>query len=334
MIYIALILSFFQFVLIGIGYLVIRLGHLEDEFDSVNWRMVAASATSGLALFYITGLIFGSLKLSWLMSIILSLIGYYFLIKRIRKRKLKFHLGLFNIISAGLVLTLFGAVALDRVLTDWDGLYGYFLHSKILFGTGGFGTAEDWNSNYLGSYAFDYPKLLPYLGAQTAFLISGWNYVAPNSSVLLLTAISILGSFSIGRNLFERILLVMFSIMLCSHYNWNWYMDAHFSVFATLGFGHLLLAYKEKKRHLILISAVYFGLTLGLKAEGVFWMASLGAGLFVFWVLEPGNNIELKSVIKDRLFWICSFLLLAGFILWKARCSIYGLESHFFSKGI
>ncbi|MCB9229282.1 MAG: hypothetical protein H6618_06695 [Deltaproteobacteria bacterium] len=319
-------------IFLGLGYLGLFLCDQHKSFQRIEWQFLSACSAVGLGLFFIIGLIVPSLGWSLLISSIASVSGIILMYReKLFHNKIRFFSASSLLFLS--VVFMFALVVLNNVISDWDGLFGYFSHAKIIYSGNGVADKDAWEMSFLTSYAYAYPKLAPYLGAQVGYMMGVWNYVAPNSSILLLIVIAIHGLFAIGRNIFERAILLSCTILLCSHYNWNWYMDSHFAVFATIAFGYILLWNDSRQNSHLFIASAYLGIALGLKNEAVLWLLSLGAGGLVFYQLDPRSRLNFKLLLKSRSFWGAIFLLFAATLFWKARCSLLEFPSYYFARG-
>src|SRR5205807_1272968 len=71
-------------------------------------------------------------------------------------------------------------------LQDWDARSIWFFHAKMIWTEGALSKASGWNHSSTRWSHPDYPKLVPSIAAQLAYIKGFWNEFLPKGSLLIM----------------------------------------------------------------------------------------------------------------------------------------------------
>src|SRR5262245_48515143 len=101
---------------------------------------------------------------------------------------------------------------LSEPLSVWDARSIWFFHAKMIWVHGGLSQHGGWNHASLAFSHPDYPKLVPALAAELAWLQGHWNEFGPKASllVMLVPLLFWIFSFQAARASFVLLVLLFF----------------------------------------------------------------------------------------------------------------------------
>jgi len=134
----------------------------------------------------------------------------------------------------------------------------------------------------------DYPPMLPLL-MTWVYEFMGFDDLAINAIMPLVYAVFLVLAYSLFRKFFSRLysvisVFVIASVPQVADYATVIHTDLFLMVFAAAGFIYLVLYMKEGKTAPLVLSAVFFGISLWLKNEAAVFAGSFIFVLFLFTV--------------------------------------------------
>jgi hypothetical protein len=191
---------------------------------------------SGLIINYGLTLGFQSLQFSMIAGSILSLFGIgCFVLFVIRSYNMKAITPTMNrSIGIAAVCLLFFVQILAEPLSDWDARSIWFFHAKMIYVAGSIGLSAGWQYPEVRFSHVDYPKLIPALSAQIAYLAGFWNEYIPKISLLFLLIPAVTWLFTFARKTFSFAILVLLIPFSFSGWLWNGYMDGYFGLYFSI----------------------------------------------------------------------------------------------------
>jgi hypothetical protein len=266
----------------------------------------------------------GNINYSLIVGCILSVIGLLSFIAVIFKKKSMVSLSGFIIFIVLYIACLF--VVLIEPLTGWDARSIWFFHAKMIFYSASIDAGGNWSLPSIGFSHPDYPKLIPIIASQIAFVASYWNEYLPKMSLAVLLLPAMLSLISILSDKWWHIIFISFPLLFTQEWLTNGYMDGYLALYAGLAtffWGKWL----DDKNYIDLISGIVFtGVVLNLKNEGMLYSLIILC-LILFFVYinrhksNTAYNINLLEIIP------LSVVSISGFYFWSMKKYIYNLQN-------
>jgi hypothetical protein len=237
----------------------------------------------------------------------------------------------FSACCIGYLVGVFYLEIFSEPLLHWDARAIWFFHAKIIWSEGALRLSGGWNHPSLTFSNPDYPKLVPAIAAQLAYMKGFWNEFLPKGSllVMLIPLIFWIASFCQRRATFLLLLLIYFFSL--DAWLSNGYMDGYLALYS--GIALLTLGrYLSERRDTDLYSGMCaLGICANLKNEGlVFVLCALASLLFVF-AGGPASALRgLSNRIRtDSVFVRILLLSIAPTIMWSMWKLDWGLTNNF-----
>ena len=217
---------------------------------------------------------------------------------------------------------------LSEPLAHWDARSIWFFHARMIWVEGALRNAG-WNHPSIAFSSPDYPKLVPAMAAQLAYLKGYWNEFLPKGSLLVLLTPAVIWAFSFRKRAASFVLL--FLMLFLGHYEWlsNGYMDAYLVVYSALA---LLFVgrYLVDRRDFDLHSAFFaVGIATSLKNEGLLVALCLVAALGI--TTMGFTNYGLKSLaprlLREPRHLAVLLIAAAPTVMWNAYKWTWGLQN-------
>ncbi|MGB3082259.1 MAG: HAD-IIIA family hydrolase [Candidatus Omnitrophota bacterium] len=199
--------------------------------------------------------------------------------------------------------------ALSTPLESYDGIINFGIKSKIFFMSNGI-SMDLSTFEGIGKGHMDYPLLIP-LAETWVYKFLGYN----NDCLVKILFPLVLVSFAVVfysslKRLFNAKYAIFFTFLLCTvpqivNFAMVGYADLTLAFMVTTAFIFLFRYFREGKKHLLVLSAIFSGIGLLTKNEGISFFVSSVAIIVLFVLREKGG---LKQT--GRIF-TCYFLPLA-----------------------
>jgi len=127
-------------------------------------------------------------------------------------------------------------------LSRWDARSIWFFHARMIWADGALRQSGGWNHPSIGFSNPDYPKLVPTIAAQLAYIKGYWNEFLPKGSLLVMLVPLTLWVFSFCQKSLSFIVLAVIFFLSLGAWLWNGVMDGYlalYSAVALLLFGHM-----------------------------------------------------------------------------------------------
>ena len=320
--------------LIGLGWLIagpLLHGKLAKQKAKVPLlQQIPLAMVSGLVLNYGIVLCVQSLKVSLLITSIISLFGLVcFLISIIYSASIKEEINstMVSWLGFSLVCLLYLSPILFTPLQDWDARSIWFFHAKVIYYASSIGPSTNWQSLAFMPHP-DYPKLVPILAAQVTTVFGIWNEYLPKISLFYLFVPAMGWLFTFRRRSFSFFFLLAIFPFIFGKQIWNGYMDGYLALYFSISM-LLLGRYFQSSNKIDLISGfASLFIPLYLKNEGSLVVGSiLCAAAFVFMVVRKEKYIFKIDTSRDCTYLISIFLALLPLILWTIYKRNWGLHN-------
>ena len=261
--------------LLGLGMLLfLPCRHLLDEgLSSRQDRalLLAAGLSMGLLVNYLILLVFQLVQTALMAAAVLSLLGFSGFVMQLRRDSLSlFKVGPAALLFVAYLAFMYCIPILFDPISGWDARSIWFLHGKMMFFGGGLLQQAGFGDPSFEFSHQDYPKLLPLLAAQVAYIAGFWNEYLPKASLLclLIPALIAIASF-LDKFRLSFLFLVGFLLFYLSWTLWDGYMDGYLALYGALCillWGRWLCS----NRLIDLMSGLAFcGVAANLKNEGM-----------------------------------------------------------------
>jgi hypothetical protein len=321
-----LVVSAIGVALLAIGTVTIPAGALDDEepLQGIGLRLAA-----GLLVNFTLLLAGARLQHVIAIGIGLAAFGTWRTAMAVRARAWTPRLpaaAAWSIAGAVVLLLLYYAQILVEPIVRWDARSIWFFQARAIW-IGGSLSDVAWNHPSLPFAHTDYPKLVPSLAAQLAFLKGFWNEYFPKASLLIALMPAAFWVFSF-RTRSPRFVVLVLAFFGMSQWLSNGYMDGYvvvYSGFTLLFLGRYLL---EGGQADLASGLCALGIVLGLKNEGMLVAVSVALALLAG-VAAVGARTGLSRLgAAASVPAAVSFALAAlPTVLWTWRRVAWGLEN-------
>ncbi len=238
----------------------------------------------------------------------------------------------FTILCALAFATIYGLYyfeVLSSPIEQWDARSMWFFHAKMIWADGALRQHGGWNHPSVAFSNPDYPKLIPSIAAQLAYLKGYWNEFLPKGSLFVMLAPVMLWIFTFRKAGVSFLLLTLSFFLSLGYWFWNAYMDwylAMYSGVALLSFGR----YFSKGRATDLYSgACALGIAASIKYEGQLFVLSWAVAVLVlgFFYREVSVWQLMRRVRTDYTFLVMLLLAITPTLIWALDKRAWGLGS-------
>jgi hypothetical protein len=234
------------------------------------------------------------------------------------------------IATAGVVylLAVFYLQILSEPLLAWDARSIWFFHAKMIWVEGALDRAAGWNHPSVKFSNPDYPKLVPAIAAQLAYLKGYWNDFVPKGSLLVLLLPLMMWVFTFARRRLSFVLLALAFLFSLHEWLWNATMDGYLIVYsgaALLLFGR----YLADRSDVDLYSAICaLGIAMSIKYEALLFVVCFGVAVLLigWWRGEVGVRHLVPALSNGRAA-IVLFLSIGPAAVWTLLKTRWGLQS-------
>lgn len=310
--------------LLGQGWLVvgpILHGSLTIKKKDVSLlQEIPLALISGLIINYGIVLCFQSLKISLVAGCLVSIFGtccFALYVFRYHIRQMLTPASMDKWIGIFFVCLLFLSPILAEPLKDWDARSIWFFHAKMIYMAGSFDQSAGWQHPSVGFSHTDYPKLVPTLAAQVAYIMGFWNEYIPKASLFFMLVPAVIWLFTFARRSFSFAILLLLIPFSFYPFMWNGRMDGYLALYFSIAM-LLLGRYINSSQSIDMVSSLccLFAL-LYLKNEGA--LAALTGLISIIFM----HFLKKKKLFNQNRFFINWKYYLAGlmamlpFVLWN-----------------
>lgn len=301
--------------LLGLGWTITEL-YKTDHFSLS--RDIPLILMSGIIFNYGLVLSFQSLQISLIVGCIISLFGVWKLMLHIfyYHRQGRLDSSFINKWTGiAFICLIYLSPIIAKPLSAWDARSIWFFHAKMIYTAGSIGQIAGWQHASVKFSHPDYPKLIPTLAAQIAFILGFWNEYIPKMSLFFMLVPAIAWLFNFSRRSFSFVTLLLLIPFSFGEWIWNGYMDGFLALYfsiAMLLLGSYMISLKSSdfiSSICCLISLLY------VKNEGSL-AAFIGFCIATLIYFKHKKLSFLKSILSDWRIYIVSFIALAPFVLW------------------
>jgi hypothetical protein len=226
------------------------------------------------------------------------------------------------------VLVVYYFDILSEPLAHWDARSIWFFHARMIYVEGALRHAG-WNHPSIAFSSPDYPKLIPAMAAQLAYLKGFWNEFLPKGSLLVLLTPAVFWAFSFRSWTASFALLIV--MLFLGQYEWlsNGYMDAYlviYSALALLFMGRYLVEGRDFDLHSAFLSV---GIVTSLKNEGLLFALCLVAalGIATKGFTKDGLTNAATRLLAQRGYLAVLLIAVAPTVLWSVYKWTWGLQN-------
>ena len=235
-----IVLSLFTLYLFMIGY---ALTAFPRAGSSHRFEQVALTLSTGILVNYCLMLTGQTIARVFIAGTLLAMWGAVRFFRAFRIRQ-PGPATAFSVCCVAYILGVYYLVMFSEPLLHWDARSIWFFHAKMIWTEGALRQHAGWNHPSLAFSHPDYPKLIPVIAAQLAYLKGYWNEFLPKGSLFVMLVPLCFWVFSFRQKSATFILLVlMFFFGLGAAWLTNGYMDGYLAGYcgvALLSFGRYL----------------------------------------------------------------------------------------------
>lgn len=329
------VLSFAPLYLLGIGILSAypalrsRSGSVEGDGHRSQAALLSGVLAIGILVNYLLVLGFESLRTALVAGCVLAAAGLLLGLRSLfeRRGRQPFSLPRTWVWSLPLayVVALYGVLILTLPLKHWDARSIWFFQAKIIFFQGALTEQSGW-SELLDAHA-DYPKLLPTLAAQVAYVSGYWNEFLPKAALLVLLVPAAAGYFAFFKRPISWVFLISMAFFPTYTEIWNGYADSYLALYAGLAILALCRWSDSRRPCDLLLGFAALGIVSCLKNEGSLYLVCAAAAFCAVGLLGKTKREDRSPSPIDRLsFGYLTVVMLAGQSAWLVKKTAWGLH--------
>jgi len=235
--------------------------------------------------------------------------------------------------TALLALTALLAVYYVQILSEplehWDARSIWFFHARMIWSAGALRGSTEWTHPSIAFSNPDYPKLVPALGAELAYLKGFWNDYFPKGSLLIMLLPVALWTFSFWRARLSFLMILVALFFGFEAWLWNGYMDGFLIIYAGIALLLIGRYAAERQPHDLYSAICAAGIAANLKNEGMLFALCFLVAAF----LGAGGSVAsrlsrlARRIRTDRAFAAAAILSAVPSVAWFALKKSWGLES-------
>lgn len=274
----------------------------------------------GIVFNYGLVLIFQELKISFLVGALLAAPGIvtYFIYLRSRQAAWQFSSGSIAKITVILAINFLLLIPLVfQPLQEWDARSFWFFNAKMIYTAGTIGLQAGWQNPAVSWANLDYPKLIPVMAAQVAYISGFWNEYLPKLAIffVFIPGVSLLVS-KIKKPVSSILVLLLIPFSFYP-FIWNGYMDGLLGLlFATSLL--LLVRYFQSNNSTELISSlICAAFLINLKNEGILAFISILCSVLLGWLVYK-KDVKARVLLKSEWKRLTGLLIMfVPFLIWS-----------------
>lgn len=324
-----IVLSLFTLYLFMVGY-------VPTSFSRAKGRLleqVALTIGIGILINYCLMLTGQTITRVFIAGMILALWGILRFCTAFRIRPAtgmtEYKATVFSVCCIIYLLVVYYLQILSEPLVSWDARSIWFFHAKMIWAEGALRRSTGWNHPSLAFSNPDYPKLVPTIAAQLAYVKGYWNEFLPKGSLFVMLVPLTLWVFSFYQKSLSFILLLLMFFFSLDAWLWNGLMDGYlvlYSGVALLLFGR----YLSERRDTDLYSGMCaLGIGASLKHEGLLFGLCAITALLLISPGYPAFSLRqwAKRIRTDSLFVRVLLFSIAPTLMWAICKRAWGLQS-------
>ncbi len=202
-------------------------------------------------------------------------------------------------------------------LSFWDARSIWFFHAKMIFFNQALDEVVGWTDPALGFSLVAYPKLVPVLAAQFAYLAGFWNEHLPKAALLTMLIPAVLASSAFIRPPgLSAIYLLAALFLVAGMWLWNGVIDGYLAVYAALSTLFLGKWFEGSGVRDLYAGILCLGAITSLKNEGVlFCLAVLTSGIILALVRRRTSS-SWPAGFRQLRTWLWLAFSLLGIATW------------------
>lgn len=296
--------------------------HGYDASDGL--QLLAALLVLGVTLNHMLVLLLSDLKQALAAGGLLSLGGWICLLMTRRRGVTTVVAPAWLIIFITLYLACLSVVLVEPV-AGWDARSIWFFHGKMIFYHASFDAAGAWSNPLIGFSHTDYPKLVPVLSAQTAFVAGYWNEYLPKLGLVALLVPALLAMIAILRDKRWQLFLIAIPLLFTNVWLKNGYMDGYLALYAGLAAFYWGRWLDDCKRLDLVSGMLFTGIVLNLKNEGMLFGLIVACLTLLFMATK---REKLSAYLAGRYeAMILLPLVTTSVLLWWRKKHLFGLKN-------
>lgn len=316
--FISMGLTFF----LGLGWLavgpILHGSLITKKRDIPLLQQIPLILMSGIIINYGINLSFQSLRISLFVGFIFSIYGIGCFVRyifRYQKQHIPISSSINKIIGITFLYLLFLSPILAIPLYGWDARSIWFFHAKMIYSAGSLGLSAGWQHPSIVFSHADYPKLIPVMAAQIAYIVGYWNEFIPKISLFFMLAPAILWLSTFARRSFSFIILLLTIISIFYMSVVSGYMDGILAL--NFSVSMLLLGrYINSFQRVDLLSTICCLISLlYIKNEGSL-AGLIGFILILLLALFQGKKPSIPQFRVDWKYYLVGIIAFAPFVLW------------------
>ncbi len=225
--------------------------------------------------------------------------------------------------APALFLVLYAGMMFGTPLDGWDARSIWFFHAKKLYFDHGLFNALPWNQ--FGWSHPDYPKLIPFMGAQISFFGRVWNDFLPRQSLLVILVMCLLWLRRIFSD-FGRFLLSLLLVLAIGEFAWNGYMDGYLALIYSLCIGILFVILNDGNTEDVIGLVVCLSLISNLKNEGLLLCVCLITGMTLY-LATFGRRLVRRFRRSFAILGIFSLMAVFPTIWWARYKKLWAIDN-------
>jgi hypothetical protein len=239
------------------------------------------------------------------------------------------------LLVVGYVFLIYYFVVLSEPLVRWDARSIWFFHARMIWVDSALRESGGWTHPSIVFSHPDYPKLVPAIAAQLAFLTGRWNEYLPKASLLVILIPLLLWIGSFRKPTLSFLLIVVTCFFSLGAWLWNALMDGYLAIYCAAAL-LLLGRYFSERRDVDLYSGICaLGLAASIKNEGVLFALSVATAVLLLG--GRGSDFGVRALFvrltKDAAFARVVVLSSAPALTWALWQKMWGLQNDLAAPG-
>lgn len=239
-----------------------------------------------------------------------------------------------SLLLAGYVFLIYYFVVLSEPLVRWDARSIWFFHARMIWVDSALRESGGWTHPSIVFSHPDYPKLVPAIAAQLAFLSGHWNEYLPKASLLVILIPPLLWIGSFRKPTLSFLLIVVTCFFSLGAWLWNALMDGYLAIYCAAAL-LLLGRYFSDRRDVDLYSGICaLGLAASIKNEGALFTLCVAATVLL---LSRRSDFSVRAlfgrVTKDAAFARVVAVSSAPALTWALWQKMWGLQNDLAAPG-
>jgi hypothetical protein len=242
----------------------------------------------------------------------------------------EFKAPVFSLCCIGYILIVYYLAIFSEPLLRWDARSIWFFQARMIWIEGALRQQSGWNHSSIEFSHPDYPKLVPTIAAQLAYLRGYWNEFIPKGSLFVMLVPLTLWVFSFWQKSVSFIFLVLtFFFSLGVAWLSNGLMDGYLALYAgvaLLSFGRYL---SERRDTDLYAGVCALGIAANIKNEGLLFDLCLITALLIIGAAygEVSPTELARRVRTDSRLVRVLILSIAPTAMWTIYKNAWGLQN-------